>query len=173
MSPQEIRHPTCGGSSRSCVALPQDSRGTDSYTGSPGPLRSLYAPLDQPPLWWGNWGPERGGPLGPRTLLSLLCSTTGNGALFWTAERVSVHPHTFHLPPQRRTQSLCQEDPSWARQAPPGIRSELALIPAHPPRSHGEVGWGMTGVLNVCVREKATSYRLQFTLASERSREIF
>ena len=67
---------------------------------------------------------------------------------------MSVHPHTFHLPPQRRTQSLCQEDPSWARQAPPGIRSELALIPAHPPRSHGEVWWGMTGVLNVCVRER-------------------
>ena len=68
---------------------------------------------------------------------------------------MSFHPHTVHLPLQRRTQSLCQEDSSWARQAPPGVRSELALIPAPPPRNHGEVGWSMIGVVNGCVRERA------------------
>ena len=61
------------------------------------------------------------------------------------------------LPPAtaERTQSLCQEDSSWARQAPPGVRSELALVPAHPPRNHGQVGWSMIGVVSVCVRERA------------------
>lgn len=70
--------------------------------------------------------------------------------------RVGVLPSS-HLPPATAEKDPVplQEDSSWARQAPTGVRSELALIPAHPPRSHGEVGWG------VCKREKATSYRLQ------------
>ena len=69
--------------------------------------------------------------------------------------RAGVLPSS-HLPP-----ATAEKDPvplpggpKLGQPGSPGVRSELALSPAHPPRSHGEVGWGMTGVLNVCVRER-------------------